>query len=460
MVTQPSNIQFNLSYSINLDNMNGISNNERHVESGVAVMEGKGFDVQIAKPAATGSDSAPLFIQSNHLFGADFPYHVSHDVIADYFPLHRHDFIEMNLILSGRGTEKINGVAHDLMPGVLSVLFPWHAHELRADNDAPLNIFKCSFGMQVFVGGNSRPGEMGSTLIADLNASPHHYFNPQEQARLQGIFEQLLEEYKGSSLWKEDMLWAGMMEALILFDRGRKSDKAVEAGERPVNDTNVWAIIDLIHLRYMENITLEELSGLFHYSASHINKLLKQHTGLTFDSLLTEIRVRNASGLLRFTDIQVSELAKLLGYSSQESFSRAFKNMKGLSPENYRKNNRSSDNWGRRPAYPSPIDSRIIYYIHLNYHEDIALSTLARHFHYNENYLSDLFNVQTGQGFTDFLHEVRVFHACSLLATTERAVNDIGFDVGFNSTETFLRAFKKLKGMTPGEFRRSIAAQE
>lgn len=405
------------------------------------------------------TDAAPILIESNNLFGADFPFHISRDALTDRFPPHRHDFIEMSLVAEGGGTERINGAAHVLEPGSLSVLFPWHVHELLPDAANPLVILKCSFGMQALLEGPGRADGFGRSFAADLGAIPHHRFTPREFETLRALFAGLLEEYKGAGLWKEELMRARATEALILFDRARR---AAQPGVAPIDGdaapggANVWAIVDLIHLRYMEGITLEELSGLFHYSGSHINRLLKQHTGLTFDGLVNEIRTRNACGLLRYTDIPVGYLAGFLGYPSAEAFSRAFKSRKGQSPEHYRKASGGAEGRAGNPAYPSSIDFRIIYYIHLKHHEDITLAAVAKEFHYSEKYLSDLFMSQTGQGFSDFLQEVRVFHAAALLGATDKPVVDIGFEVGFNSTETFQRSFKKLRGMTPGELRNSI----
>jgi YesN/AraC family two-component response regulator len=99
------------------------------------------------------------------------------------------------------------------------------------------------------------------------------------------------------------------------------------------------------------------------------------------------------------------------------------------------------------------LNARIIYYIHLHYSEDITLASIAQDFYFNKNYLSELFG-KSGASFTRLLHEIRIYHACSLLLTTDMQINDIGFQVGFNSTETFFRVFKKQRGVSPSEYRK------
>ena len=394
-------------------------------------------------------ENKPLYIQTHCLISSDFPYFVSHDVIAGHFALHRHDFIEFFLVIAGTGQERINGREHGLRPGSVSLLLPWHAHDLQADEGATLDMLKCCFSLQVFTEPNGHLSDLGRAFLTGLNAPSHHDFPPEELPGLQAAFEELLEEFKAARPWKQQWMDARLTELLIRFDRVRQQSAPSEPSRG-----GAWGIVDLINLRYNEPLTLEELSGMFHYSPAHINRLLTQHTGLTFDALLNELRVRNACGLLRILEIPLPALAEHLGYGSPEAFARAFKAIKGMSPEHYRRAHAQAGTWSRS-AFSSPIDARVLYYIHCNYREDLTLASLAKTFHYSQGYLSDLFYAHTGGTFAQFLQEVRVYHACALLRGTDHPANEIGFEVGFRSTETFLRAFKRIHGQTPGEYRRN-----
>lgn len=393
-------------------------------------------------------ENRPLYIQTHSLVSSDFPYFMSRDVIGGHFALHRHDFIELYLVIGGTGRERINGREHALRPGSLSLLLPWHAHDLQADEGVTLDMLKCCFDLQVFTEPNGHLSELGRAFLTGLNAPAHHDFAPEELPGLRADFEGLLEEFKSARPWKKQWMDAKIMELLIRFDRQRRQNAVGEPSH-----SGPWDIVDLINLRYNEPLTLEELSGVFHYSAAHINRLLTQHTGLTFEGLLNELRVRNACGLLRILEIPLPALAEYLGYGSPESFARAFKAIKGMSPENYRRSHAQAGALNRS-AFSSPIDARILYYIHLNYREDLTLAALAKEFHYSQSYLSDLFRAHTGGTFAQFLQEVRVTHACALLTATGKPANEIGFEVGFRSTETFLRAFKHIRSQTPGQYRR------
>ena len=71
----------------------------------------------------------------------------------------------------------------------------------------------------------------------------------------------------------------------------------------------------------------------------------------------------------------------------------------------------------------------------------------------SQNYLSELFRKEMGEGFYDFLSKYRIKKAKEILLTTNLKVYEIAQMVGYNDSITFGRAFKKMTGTTPNNFR-------
>jgi AraC-type DNA-binding domain-containing proteins len=393
----------------------------------------------------------PWFIQNQNNFGMNTLFYVDHLSITRHFPLHRHDFIEIEFVISGEGKNIINGVEYELRPGSISLLLPWHSHEITPDDGKPLDLFKCSFGTEFLVGNNTFY-ELNDMISKSLLLPPVAALNSSDTTKVNMIFGELLQEYTDLNLWKESLIRAKITEILIYFDRCRKASH-YSVDERR-KELNVWEVMEYIHSSFNKEITLVEVSEKFHYNASYLNKQLKKQIGLDFDGILQEVRVRNACTLLAYPVVSINEVANIVGYKSRGLFFRAFRNVKGMSPENYRKLNFSNNNYTSKPTMHTVLNAQIIYYLHLHYSEDITLSSLAKEFHYNESYLSEIL-VQNGVNFVSLLHEIRIYHACALLLTTDTAINEIGFNVGFDSPITFSHVFKKLKGISPGEYRKS-----
>ena len=92
-------------------------------------------------------------------------------------------------------------------------------------------------------------------------------------------------------------------------------------------------------------------------------------------------------------------------------------------------------------------------YIINNYNKNISLKDVADEVYLSQNYLSELFKKEIGEGFYDFLSKYRIKKAKEILLTTNLKVYEIAQMVGYNDSITFGRAFKKITGTTPNNFR-------
>lgn len=89
---------------------------------------------------------------------------------------------------------------------------------------------------------------------------------------------------------------------------------------------------------------------------------------------------------------------------------------------------------------------------------DLKLSDVAEQINVVPNYLSQFLNDQLNKSFSKYVNEYRVRAAEEMLRNnTLLTVEAIGNECGFKSNSTFYSAFKKIKGITPGEFKKSLA---
>ena len=97
---------------------------------------------------------------------------------------------------------------------------------------------------------------------------------------------------------------------------------------------------------------------------------------------------------------------------------------------------------------------RIARYLQMNT-ASATLNGLAAEFHYTPEYASRLIRQTTGQTFIRLLTNIRMENAEQLLRDTSLPVADVAASVGYESSEYFIRAFRKHTGMTPGAYRLS-----
>ncbi|MFG6147954.1 helix-turn-helix domain-containing protein [Halobacillus sp. B23F22_1] len=104
----------------------------------------------------------------------------------------------------------------------------------------------------------------------------------------------------------------------------------------------------------------------------------------------------------------------------------------------------------------SPLVHRAKNYIYQNLTEEINLKIIAEELHVNPNYLSSVFNKDTGVSITTYINEQRVKEAKELLTNTQYSLMEISILLGYNSQSYFTRVFKKHEGMSPKDFRQKL----
>ncbi|WP_186445714.1 helix-turn-helix domain-containing protein [Paenibacillus cremeus] len=85
---------------------------------------------------------------------------------------------------------------------------------------------------------------------------------------------------------------------------------------------------------------------------------------------------------------------------------------------------------------------------------ELCLDSVADQMNISKGYLSQFFKEQTGVNFSDYLEDLRMKQAKALLTHTDLPVYEIAVQVGYSSSNTFCRAFKRINGISTTEFRR------
>ncbi|CAI3247911.1 Conserved hypothetical protein, TIM-barrel domain [Clostridium neonatale] len=90
---------------------------------------------------------------------------------------------------------------------------------------------------------------------------------------------------------------------------------------------------------YMNDISFLDLANAAHISRSYLSSLFKKEVGCNFPEYLVKFRINKATEILNKKNIQLSQLAILVGYEDYAQFSKMFKKYKGCSPKQYKSRN-------------------------------------------------------------------------------------------------------------------------
>lgn len=108
----------------------------------------------------------------------------------------------------------------------------------------------------------------------------------------------------------------------------------------------------------------------------------------------------------------------------------------------------------KKDSNRSRLINDIVSYINKEYsNPNLGLAIIASSFNISEGYVSTIFKNNVGINFAEYVEKVRITKACESLLSSQIKISDIAEMVGYNSVQSFRRAFKKVKGISPKELR-------
>ena len=109
----------------------------------------------------------------------------------------------------------------------------------------------------------------------------------------------------------------------------------------PVTDLERFSVIDDFFEKHFADVAGEEALALaLHLSKRQLARVLEKHYGMTFRQKMLGARMDRAAWLLRSTDQTVSHIAGEVGYNSESTFFQVFRRHFGMTPQQYRLQNK------------------------------------------------------------------------------------------------------------------------
>ncbi|MGV9375638.1 AraC family transcriptional regulator [Nonomuraea sp. NPDC003707] len=245
------------------------------------------------------------------------------------FAWHFHREYELTLITQGTGTRFVGDCVEEYGPGDLTLIGPQLPHTYQS------------------VPGHGRHEAIVAQFRRDFLG--RDFFDRPEFADVAALLER---SARGLSFppYAVDL---GDLDAmpppertLALIDAlvrlSRRADARPLAGDRYVPSLNgatrdrIDAIVRLLNEEYAGPVTLEAVARAAHLAPASASRFFRRTTGATITGYLTMLRVNAACRLLRETDRTVSGISADCGFSNLSNFNRRFRELRGMSPREYR----------------------------------------------------------------------------------------------------------------------------
>ena len=251
-------------------------------------------------------------------------------------PEHRHEFVELVYISGGEGVHGIDGVEYTVRRGCLLLINYRQNYYFRTETEMEF----CNILLD--------PEWVSEKLIEPENAfelltlsgfaefaqvdtgQPLLTFRGETRTRLERLIDDMLAEQKNREPGFETALKAQTNLLLCLVFR------------QMVGTPQLPGALGPDFLRYLrehcaEKLSLEALSKSCFYNPSYLSRRFKDYFGLTITEFLTRSRLEKAEELLLTTNLSTDEIAQSCGFSSKNTFYRQFKELRGMTPGDFRR---------------------------------------------------------------------------------------------------------------------------
>ena len=239
---------------------------------------------------------------------------------------HTHNHVELFFIVGGKGQFLIEDQTYAVNTNDLVIINPNVTHTEVSLSAQPLEYIVLGIeGIELATGANSD----GQFCILD------HF----ESAEFSSCLRNILRETELEQPGYEDVCQAYM--EILIIRLMRNTALSIPAEPQTITGNRQCAAVRrYIDLHFKEPLTLEQLAEEAHMNKYYLAHTFKREYGVSPISYMISRRVEESKYLLAETDLSMSQIAQLLGFSSLSYFSQVFRRIQSLTPMEYRQSNR------------------------------------------------------------------------------------------------------------------------
>ena len=239
---------------------------------------------------------------------------------------HTHNHAELFYIVGGKGQFLIEDQLYPVNTNHLVIINPNVTHTEVSLNAQPLEYIVLGIdGVELSISENSN----GQFCILD------HF----ESMDITSCLRNILREMELKQPGYEDICQAFMEILIIRLMRSTGLSVPTEP-QNSVGNHQCAAVRRYIDHHFKESLTLDQLAEEAHMNKFYLSHAFKQEYGISPINYMISRRLEESKYLLAETDLSMSQISQLLGFSSLSYFSQVFRKTQGLSPMEYRQDNK------------------------------------------------------------------------------------------------------------------------
>ena len=238
---------------------------------------------------------------------------------------HVHNYTELFYIVGGQGQFRIDDELFPVRTNQLVIINPNIIHTEVSYEDHPLEYIVVGIeGLELSVHGN--------------NDGRFCIFSFPERDNTLACMQNILREMQNREPQHQTVCQA-YMDILVVQLMRNAGFSATQVPSNPVSNRQCSLALRFIDNHYKEQLTLDRLAAEASVNKYYLAHAFKQTYGISPINYMIARRIREGKRLLVETDLSLSQISGILGFSSASYFSQSFRKAEGISPVEYRKAN-------------------------------------------------------------------------------------------------------------------------
>lgn len=246
---------------------------------------------------------------------------------------HKHDFYDVLIITSGRGTHTIDFTTYEVKPCSIFFLTPGqvHAWDLSEDTSGYAIFFEAEFyGIH-----RSRGRLRDMPFFHVLSGAPALYVNCEEEKYVREIVTAMYHEQEHQYPRYGEIIRAYL--ELLLMKLSRFYEQGQDKSATPYHQQKVTEYEELIDQYYLKERSVKAYADMLNMTTKNLNAICKNAVNKNAKALIHSRVILEAKRLLLHADLSVQQVGEKLDFVDASYFVRYFRMHSGMTPEQFRK---------------------------------------------------------------------------------------------------------------------------
>lgn len=259
------------------------------------------------------------------------------------YPLHKHDALELNFVEHCAGARRIVGDSieelgdYDLALVGCNLEHVWEQSECKSEqlHEITIQLSRTFFPKEWL---NRRIMQSLSDMLESANLGVAFGMKA-----IMTVYDRLMTLASSEPSFQSAALLIDILHDLAESgDYHRLSSAQYSHAEVPVTSRRIQKLKDYIDSHFQEEIRMETLGRMVNMTPNALSRFFRQKTNRSISGYINEVRIGRATSLLADSSRAIVEISYLCGFNTISNFNRTFKQVKGITPtefrESYRKN--------------------------------------------------------------------------------------------------------------------------